>query len=99
MILYKYMSNRSFISNLNVRFTPPNELNDPRELTPRIHIRNPEAYAGAIIARNFQSGYIRLLIENPTMTEGEALSRAINASQQLIDQYNVNPDDAKKNDI
>lgn len=93
MILYKYMSNRSFLDNLKVRFTPPNELNDPRELAPRIHIRNPAQYAGAIVARNFQAGYVRLLLENPQMTEQEALARCINASTQLIGQYNANDEE------
>ncbi|WP_084679877.1 DUF2971 domain-containing protein [Curvibacter lanceolatus] len=96
MILYKYMSNRSFLSNLMVRFTPPNELNDPRELAPRIHIKNPDQYADAIIARNFQPGYIRLLLENPTMTEAEALSRCRAASKQIFQKYRSNDEDISK---
>jgi len=94
--LQTILSNRSFLSNLMVRFTPPKELNDPRELAPRIHIRNPEQYAGVIVARNFQSGYVRLLLENPAMTEAEALSRCIAASAQLVDKYSANNDDIGK---
>lgn len=86
------MSNRSFLSNLMVRFTPPKDLNDPRELAPRIHIRNPDQYAGAIISRNFEEGYIRFLLENPTMTEAEALSRCIGASAQLFQKYRSDDD-------
>ncbi len=96
MILFKYMTNRSFLENLKVRFTQPNELNDPRELAPRIHIRNPAQYAGAIVARNFQAGYIRLLLENPRMTEQEALARSASASTQLVNRYSAGDEEIGK---
>ena len=41
MKLYKYMSNENFLSNYKVRFTPPSELNDPRECFPEIVIKEP----------------------------------------------------------
>lgn len=79
-----------------VRFTPPSELNDPRELAPKIHIRNPIEYAGAIVARNFQAGYIRLLLENPEMEEAEALSRCMKASTQLVNECTFNDEGLRK---
>lgn len=96
MILYKHMSNRSFLSNFKVRFTPPSALNDPRELAPRIHIRNPDEYAGAIIARNFQAGYMRMLLENPKMTEQEAFSKCLSASAEMLNKYRSNDEEIGK---
>lgn len=90
------MSNRSFLTNLKVRFTPPSELNDPRELAPTIHIRNPNEYAGEIVSRNFEAGYIKLLTEHPQMTEQEALERCIAASTQLLEKYKSDDQEIKK---
>lgn len=96
MILYKYMSNRSFLGNLKVRFTQPCELNDPRELAPNIQIRNPIKYATQIVNRNFQAGYLRMLLEHPSMTPEEAFGRCVSASKELIGRYASGDEDANK---
>jgi len=90
--LYKYMSHEDFLSNFKLRFTPPAELNDPRECVPEIHIKDPRGYLSNVIQRNFESGYLHLLTEHPTMTPEEALRRCISASEQIEQDYNDNND-------
>lgn len=92
MQLYKYMGHEGFLSNLKLRFTPPSELNDPRECVPEIHIKDPRGYISNVIQRNFERGYLRLLIEHPTMTPEEALRRCINASEQIERDFKDNND-------
>lgn len=90
MQLYKYMSHEGFLSNFMLRFTLPSELNDPRECVPEIHIKDPRGYISNVIQRNFERGYLRLLIENPTMSPEEALKRCIHASEQIEQDFNSN---------
>ena len=90
MELYKYMGHEGFISNFKLRFTPPSELNDPRECFPEIHIKDPRGYIDNLIQRNFESGYLRLLIENPLMSPREALHRCLNASEGVAQDFNYN---------
>jgi hypothetical protein len=96
MILYKYMSNRSFLENLKVRFTPPNQLNDPRELCPRLIIRAPSNYALEIINRNFQSALTNLLASNPEMTPEQARHWIATASSKTLEDYCRNDDTIAK---
>ena len=96
MILYKYMSHRGFLSNLMVRFTPPNKLNDPRELAPRVVISNPEEFARAIIDRNAESACAQFLQEHPTTTEEEVRLRLAAASEKTLHEYRSNPDALEK---
>lgn len=87
MILYKYLGRKDFFSNLKLRFTQPNELNDPRECVPELKFRDPRGYINAVIQRNFESGYLKLLSENPNMTPQHALTACIKASSTLENDY------------
>lgn len=40
MIIYKYMSHNRFFDGFKLRFTPPKDLNDPRELVPELRLKN-----------------------------------------------------------
>jgi hypothetical protein len=81
------MSNPSFLGNLKVRFTPPEHLNDPRELCPQLRIRNPSEYAGAIVDRNIQTAFLSLLANNQQMTPEEAISSISKASLDTLRAY------------
>lgn len=92
MQLYKYMGHEGFLSNLKLRFTPPSELNDPRECVPDIHIKDPRGYINEVIQRNFENGYLSLLNDHPKMDPEEALQRCINASELIEKNFNDNND-------
>ena len=82
MQLYKYMSHEAFLSNLKLRLTPPEDLNDPRECVPAVHIRDPRGYADALVQRNFEQAYLQLLIDSPDISWDELLRRCMAASNQ-----------------
>lgn len=97
MLLYKYLGRNDFFANRKLRFTPPNDLNDPRECVPELRFRDPRGYVNNVIQRNFESGYLRLLIENPHMTPDQALVACLKASGMMISEFNQNNDEWVKN--
>ncbi len=90
MLLYKYIGREQFFSNFKIRLTPPNALNDPRECVPEIKLRDPRGYINNVIQRNFESGYIRLLIENPHLTPEQALHAYLQASTKTENDFHEN---------
>ncbi|CAJ2793051.1 Protein of uncharacterised function (DUF2971) [Burkholderia pseudomallei] len=87
MLLYKYVPTPRFFSNFKFRFTPAEDLNDPKELVPDIRLRDPGAYARDITRRNIEHVYFRLLSSNPNLTPAEAWERCIKAAQQIEQQF------------
>lgn len=87
MILYKYMPSDRFFQNLKLRFTPAEDLNDPRELIPDIRLKNPSEYATNIVQRNLSSTYFRFLFEHPEISTEEAWRRISTAAQQFTDSF------------
>ncbi|MDY7545075.1 DUF2971 domain-containing protein [Glaciimonas sp. CA11.2] len=83
MILYKYMPTDRFFNNFKLRFTPANDLNDPRELVPEIRLRNAHDYMSDITNRNFTSAYFKLLFEHPEFSVEEAFARCVAAAKQI----------------
>lgn len=83
MLVYKYMSNGRFFTNFKLRFTPPDDLNDPLELVPHVRIRDPKSYARRITERNRESIIRRLQIENPNMSLEQVRAHYLQVAQQL----------------
>lgn len=90
MLLYKYVPVPRFFSNFKFRFTPAEDLNDPKELIPDIRLRDPSAYARDIIRRNISHAYFQLLLSNPNLPPAEAWTRCVAAAQQIEQQFDLN---------
>lgn len=84
MVLYKYMPTDRFFDNLRFRFTPAEDLNDPRELVPDIRLKNPGRYVEDIVLRNVESAYFRFLLENPGTPKEEAFHRCLAAAEEYV---------------
>ncbi|AXV80080.1 DUF2971 domain-containing protein [Ralstonia solanacearum] len=87
MLLYKYMPGPRFFSNFMFRFTPAEDLNDPKELVPDIRLRDPGAYAQDITRRNIERAYFSVLLSNPDFTPAEAWARCVAAAKQIEQQF------------
>jgi hypothetical protein len=87
MLLYKYLPTPRFFSNFKFRFTPAEDLNDPKELVPDIRLRDSGAYSRDIIKRNIESAYFKLLLSHPNLTPAEAWGRCVAAAQQIEQQF------------
>lgn len=87
MLLYKYMPGDRFFHNLKIRFTPAEDLNDPRELIPDIRLKDPDGYAADIVQRNLSSTYFRFLLEHPEIGMEEAWGRISLAARQFTDSF------------
>lgn len=92
MLLYKYLGREDFFSNLKLRITPPNELNDPRECLPDIRLKDPRGYLNDVIQRNFQSYYFRLLIDQPLLTPQKVLDACLSATSFIEKDFYGNND-------
>lgn len=91
MLLYKYMGRDDFFDEFMLRFTPPNELNDPLECRPIVKIRDPEKYIDAIFARNLQTIIKRYT--KPGDSPAKAIQIAKDARQKLHEDYWKNPEE------
>ncbi len=90
MLVYKYMPTDRFFTNFKFRFTPAEDLNDPRELVPDIRLRNPDRYVNDIVARNLESTYWRLRIANPLLSADEVWGRCVAAAEQFKENFDPN---------
>ncbi|WP_232465832.1 DUF2971 domain-containing protein [Burkholderia ubonensis] len=82
MLIYKYMPTERFFTNFKLRFTPPDDLNDPLELVPHVRIVDPEGYARNITERNIESLITRFQIEHPDVPPEEVRARCTWAAEQ-----------------
>jgi hypothetical protein len=89
MLLYKYVPVPRFFSNFKFRFTPAEDLNDPKELVPDIRLRDPGAYVQDITRRNIEHAYFRLLLSSPSLTTAEVWARCVAAAQQIEQQFDA----------
>lgn len=87
MIVYKYLAREQFFTNFKLRFTPPQELNDPRECVPDIRLHDPRGYIDAVIQRSFESVYFKLLIEKPELTPEQALKAIVDGSIKTTEDF------------
>jgi hypothetical protein len=87
MLIYKYVPSPRFFSNFKFRFTPAEDLNDPKELVPDIRLRDPSSYARGIAQRNIERAYFDMLFLNPSLTPAEAWMRCVAAAQQFEQQF------------
>lgn len=84
MLIYKYMPTARFFDNFKFRFTPAEDLNDPRELVPDIRLRDPAAYSQDIVMRNLHSAFLRAQIANPNVDAKVLWGRILVAAEQHI---------------
>ncbi len=89
MLVYKYMPSNRFFENLKFRFTPAEDLNDPRELTPEIRLRDPQSYASDIVRRNIHSAYLQNLISHPELDPGIVWERILLAAHQHMKNFDA----------
>ncbi|WP_097303259.1 DUF2971 domain-containing protein [Pseudomonas chlororaphis] len=89
MLVYKYMPSARFFENLKFRFTPAEDLNDPRELTPEIRLRDPQSYASDIIQRNIHSAYLQNLISHPELSPDIVWKRLLLATHNHMQNFDA----------
>lgn len=89
MLIYKYMPYDRFFGNFKFRFTPAEDLNDPRELVPDIRLRDPEAYSRDIVVRNLQSTFLRAQIANPDVEAEVLWTRILAAAEQHVTSFDA----------
>lgn len=86
MIIYKYLhSDRvDFFSSFKLRFTPPKDLNDPRECIPEIRIKDLKEYIASVVKRNFDYLHNKLSNENPDLNNRQILEKM----NEVINKFN-----------
>lgn len=87
MLLYKYITSDRFFHNLQLRFTPAEDLNDPRELIPDIRLKDPGKYAANIVERNLSSAYFGFLLTHPNVGMDEAWQQISMFANNFTDSF------------
>lgn len=90
--LYKYMTRSSLLEDRFIRFTPPSELNDPRECRPAAEFRNVDAYIDSIILRNLPSAALLVAADRAGQPPEEILTTLTAAAEQIRAEYKRDPD-------
>lgn len=89
MLVYKYMPSERFFGNFKLRFTPAEDLNDPRELVADIRLKDAAAYSRDIVVRNLQSAFLQAQIANPDIEPEVLWRRILAAAEEHMKSFDV----------